>query len=116
MEQCGGALLVHLDASTAACTEELEGRCCAGAHAAHRGGTVSCQDVLGPGGCETCALDSFTERQWRHVAHVGVMARSTRRCLAHVRSRRAPAFSCDFEELLAHLVEHGHAVRHRLPR
>lgn len=115
MEHCGGALLVHLDSSPAACTEELEGRCCAGPHVVHRAGTLSCQDVLGPGGCETCIFEAYTEREWRHVAHVGVMARSSQRCLAHVRARRRPVYSCDFEQLLADLVLHGHAVRHRLP-
>jgi hypothetical protein len=116
MEGCGGALLVHVDSSPAACTEELEGRCCAGPDAAHRGGTVSCQDVLGPGGCETCMLESWSEPQWRHATHVGLIARSARRCPAHTRSRRVPVYSADFEQLLADLVRDGQAVRHRLPR
>lgn len=116
MEECGGALLVHVDSSPAACTEELEGRCCAGTDAAHRGGTILCQDVLGPGGCETCALESWAEPQWRHAAHVGLIARASRRCATHTRSRRVPVYSSDFEELLAALVCDGQAVRHRLTR
>ncbi len=116
MDQCGGALLVHLDSTMAACTEELEGRCCAGPDAAHRGGIVSCQDVLGLGGCETCAFEQFTEGNWRHVAHVGTMVRARSRCRAHRQALRAPVYEPNFEELLAQIERDGQAVRHRLPR
>jgi len=92
MEECGGTLVVHLDTSAAACTEELEGRCCPGPHAAHRGGWVSCEEALGPDGCEFCAfeipaLEEWTDRDWRHVAHLGQLAQRPRRCLAHARRR-----------------------------
>jgi hypothetical protein len=51
--ECRGVLVVHLDGSMAACTEELLGRPCAGE--AHRDRTT-CEAVLGSGGCEHCEV------------------------------------------------------------
>lgn len=113
MAQCGGTLVVHLDSTVAACTEEFEGRCCAGSHADHAGGAASCQAVLGPGACETCAAQEWTAPQWRHAVHVGAMVRARRRCTVHAGARRAPVRASEFDELLAALVGDGHAVRRR---
>jgi hypothetical protein len=55
MERCGGIAVVHLDGSFAACTEELLGRVCSGPRSSHAG-QVSCDEVLGPGGCEHCEV------------------------------------------------------------
>ena len=91
MGQCGGALVVHLDSTMAACTEEFEGRCCAGPDAVHLGGRRSCQEVLGPGACEMCALEALSPRQWRHSVHLALRYRSARVCTAH-RHVRPPAY------------------------
>jgi len=88
MNGCVGALVVHTDATSAACTEELEGRRCAGLHIEHAGGRVSCQELLGAGACETCALDAWGVREWRHAVHVGRAARRAGDCAAHRRLRR----------------------------
>ena len=87
MDFCGGTLLVHVDGEPAACTEELEGRCCAGPGTPHAR-EVPCEDLLGPGGCEVCALETWTPDLWRHAVHVGTMARAARLCRAHTRPRR----------------------------
>lgn len=87
MEKCSGMLLVHVDASPAACTEELEGRCCPGTEALHLGGRVACQEVLGPGACEMCALEALSPRQWRHSVHLAVRLRRARHCTEHRHSR-----------------------------
>jgi len=79
---CAGALWLHVDGTVAACSEEVAGRPCAGVGALHLGGTCSCADALGPGACELCAPDAFSERDWRHVAHVARFARTHRRCRA----------------------------------
>ena len=92
-ETCGGTLLVHGDGTAAACTEELEGRCCGGADAAHDGGAVLCEEVLGPGGCEVCALEAWTAGDWRHAARVGVIARRARRCRRRQAGAAAPSAS-----------------------
>lgn len=78
---CPGTLLYHLDASLAACTEELEGRGCPGPDRAHQGGSTTCEAVLGPSACELCAPASWGPREWRHAAHVGTLV--ARRCRAH---------------------------------
>jgi hypothetical protein len=88
--QCEGTLILHSDGSAAACSEELQGRPCTGPHAAHQGGTARCEEFLGAGGCEQCALDSWDERAWRHATHLGGFARTQRRCGLH-RILTAPA-------------------------
>lgn len=40
---CGGCLVMHRDGSVAFCTEELDGRPCAGYGERHLGGTMSCR-------------------------------------------------------------------------
>jgi hypothetical protein len=94
MRTCGGTLLVHSDGEPAACTEELEGRCCAGTDAPHLD-EVTCESVLGPGGCEVCALEAWTPRLWRHAVRVGTMARSARPCRAHRRAGRVVPVSAE---------------------
>ena len=85
MDLCDGTWVVHQDGTSAACSEEISGRPCAGSGAAHRGGTATCETLLGPGACEWCALGSWESRDWRHAAHVGRMARAQRRCrVAHI--------------------------------
>jgi hypothetical protein len=90
MDSCGGTLLVHIDGEPAACTEELEGRCCAGVDAPHAG-ELACEALLGPGACELCAMTAWTPRLWRHAVHVGTMAAGARRCRAHTAARRRRA-------------------------
>jgi hypothetical protein len=85
--ECGGSLLIHVDGTTAACTEELEGRPCAGTEAAHRRPPCSCEEILGRGACEVCALESWTDDDWRHAAHVGHVARSRSRARCAGRRR-----------------------------
>ena len=116
MEQCGGALLVHSDSSAAACTEELEGRCCPGPQALHLGGQVSCQDVLGVGGCESCTGGTWPEWDWRHVVHVGHVAQRPRRCVAHERVRQVTPAPSGFELLLPELDAERRFPAHRLVR
>ncbi len=79
--QCAGTIVRHRDGTVAACTEELEGRCCPGPGLAHAGGVVPCEAVLGRGGCETCELESWGADEWRHAAHVGALV--ARRCRRH---------------------------------
>ena len=100
MKRCAGALLVHMDATPAACTEELEGRQCAGLHAEHEGGHVLCQEVLGAGACETCALDAWGVKEWHHAAHLGRAARRAMGCAAHRRVRRSVPANHDLDALL----------------
>lgn len=90
MAHCEGTLLVHLDGTPAACTEELMGRCCPGPTAWHGGGTAQCRAMLGPGGCETCEMESWTDDQWRHAAHVARLARRPRHCRVHEVPGRRP--------------------------
>ena len=80
---CVGLLLIHRDGQPAACTEELEGRCCPDPRAIHVGGVAGCEQVLGSGGCEQCSLEVWEEGDWRHAVHVGKLARTNRRCMAH---------------------------------
>lgn len=80
---CPGTLVLHLDGTVAACTEELEGRCCPNPAAAHGGGRTDCGSVLGPDGCESCAPAWWGPGEWRHAAHVGTLA--ARRCRTHRR-------------------------------
>lgn len=40
---CGGCLVLHRDGSVAFCTEELDGRPCAGYGQRHLGGTMPCR-------------------------------------------------------------------------
>lgn len=87
MEHCSGRLLMHCDGSPAACTEELDGRMCPGVEALHAGSPVTCEAILGPGGCETCGLEQWSERQWRHAVHVGLMSQTTTFCTMHRRVR-----------------------------
>ena len=87
MDSCGGTLLVHFDGEPAACTEELEGRCCAGPGLPHAR-QLACEAHLGPGACEVCAVEAWTPRMWRHAVHVGTLARSARLCRAHTGARR----------------------------
>ncbi|MHB8437656.1 MAG: hypothetical protein ACYDD4_00625 [Acidimicrobiales bacterium] len=87
MEQCIGTLLLHLDGSVAACSEEIDGRCCPGADALHSGGTTDCVTELGSGGCETCAFELMTSRDWTHISHVARFA--SRSCSTHLRRRAA---------------------------
>jgi hypothetical protein len=105
MAQCSGTLVVHGDGSPAACTEELEGRCCAGSGAEHTGPAIGCEDMLGRGGCEICAMESFTARDWRHAAHVAAVAARGRRCVAHAGARRARAVVVDDAGLFAELQQ-----------
>jgi hypothetical protein len=67
---CGGIFIAHLDGTAAACTEELLGRPCRGDH--HEA-TATCEDVLGPGGCEFCDV-VFTAERW--IAQVAASERS----------------------------------------
>ena len=85
MTRCGGALIVHSDGTTAACTEELEGRPCPGTGFTHLRPTVSCADVLGEGACESCVLEAWTDLDWRHAAHIGSLKRHRARCASHTR-------------------------------
>lgn len=87
MERCSGMLLVHVDGSLAACTEELEGRTCAGPEASHRDSSVSCHDVLGLGGCELCSPEHWGDRDWHHTARIGHMVQHRHRCRTHIRRR-----------------------------
>ena len=82
-QHCDGTLLVHHDGTAAACSEELEGRCCPGPAAVHGGGSATCDEVLGGGGCELCAADSWGEREWRHATHLGQCRRTARQCSVH---------------------------------
>lgn len=100
MELCGGVLLVHVDSSPAACTEELEGRCCPGPEALHLGGRLSCGEALGPGACETCALEALSPRQWRHSLHLAMRLRTARNCGDHRRSRLPVQREVDVDALL----------------
>jgi len=84
--ECSGTLMIHSDGSVAACTEELEGLPCAGTDTPHSGGLVTCDDMLGAGGCEQCALDAWSDREWRHAAHLAAFRRGMRRCPVHVNS------------------------------
>lgn len=88
MDRCGGTLLTHADGTLAACTEELEGRSCAGNALAHAGGSVPCEAVLGVGGCELCAVEQWSPRQWTHAVHVGRQRRSRLRCTTHTGAAR----------------------------
>lgn len=115
MELCGGALLVHLDATQAACTEELDGRCCAGVDAVHLGGSLSCAEVLGPGGCETCELQSWGEPEWRHAARIGVIARRAGRCHHHRRVHQVPSAANGLAALLAQLDSEWRAQHQHQP-
>lgn len=90
--QCEGTLVLHSDGSAAACSEELQGRPCAGTHIEHAGGTSRCEDVLGPDGCELCAIDAWDAPAWRHAAHLGRFARTQRHCQLH-RNVTAPVFA-----------------------
>ncbi|MHB8682556.1 MAG: hypothetical protein ACYDA2_10750 [Acidimicrobiales bacterium] len=101
---CVGRLLVHADSTPAACSEELEGRCCPGPDAVHVGSPVSCEAVLGPKGCEICAVELLTERDWRHVVHVARYRRTATRCEAHHRARSRSAGTDELDQrLLAEL-------------
>lgn len=93
---CPGTLVVHVDGTAAACSEELDGRCCSGADVAHRQ-RVSCRDLLGLGGCDTCGTDlgdlgdhdGLDDDPFvRHAVRVAVMATRRPRCHVH---RRRPA-------------------------
>lgn len=88
MDRCGGTLLTHADGTLAACTEELEGRTCVGNQLQHAGGTVSCEAVLGAGGCELCSMEQWSEQQWAHAVRVGRQRRSRRGCIAHTDAAR----------------------------
>ena len=76
---CYGTLVLHRDGTAAACSEELDGRPCAGNDRPHAG-IISCRDLLGFGGCEHCVVDHWDGRAWQHAAHVGVLAAGPRRC------------------------------------
>ncbi|HZU79690.1 MAG TPA: hypothetical protein VE991_07215 [Acidimicrobiales bacterium] len=103
--QCRGTLLIHADGTTAACSEELEGRCCPGELATHAA-TARCEDFLGRGGCEICVLESFTARDWKHATHVATYARTSHRCAAHVRVRRTARIEAESDSrLMAALAE-----------
>lgn len=80
---CDGSLMLHADGTPAACTEELEGRPCAGLEAEHRGPATSCDELLGAGGCELCTIDAWGDDQWRHAVHLGCSRRHAQRCVAH---------------------------------
>lgn len=91
VDRCQGTLLMHSDGTLAACSEELEGRRCAGNGLAHAA-IVACEDVLGTGGCELCSVDGWSERDWGHVVHLGRHRQIRARCGAHLSdSSRAPA-------------------------
>lgn len=88
---CPGALVVHNDGTLAACSEELDGRCCVGADRPHLG-AISCRDLLGLGGCEECAGDGggpwadgtdVDDPAWRHAVRIGVLAGRPPRCRWH---------------------------------
>lgn len=85
---CAGTLVVHLDGTAAACSEELDGRCCAGADHHHLG-VISCRDLLGLGGCEECTAAAGSDArsgddpEWRHALRVGVVATRRPRCRRH---------------------------------
>jgi hypothetical protein len=83
---CEGALVVHADGSPAVCTRELEGLACAGTEALHSGGTSTCEELLGEGGCEVCAADTaeWEDHEWRHAVHVGRMVHGRQRCREHL--------------------------------
>lgn len=87
---CPGVLVVHDDGSPAACSEELDGRCCAGPAHQHLG-SLSCRELLGMGGCEACAMEAeagWDDPAWRHAVHRGVLvARRARRCRHRSSSR-----------------------------
>lgn len=51
---CFGCLVVHRDGSVAFCTEELEGRPCAGYGVRHEGGTMACRVVPRLVRCRYC--------------------------------------------------------------
>lgn len=83
---CPGVLVVHDDGTAAACSEELDGRCCVGSGQPHFG-TVSCADLLGMGGCEECtpaSADGWDDPAWRHAVRLGVLAARRTRCRQHV--------------------------------
>ena len=93
---CGGTMVRHGDGTSAACSEELEGRCCAGSDAPHLG-DETCEDVLGPGGCEYCLPDAWDDRDWRHAVRIGGFARTQRRCPHQIRAVRfVPESSAPF--------------------
>ncbi len=83
MDRCGGTLLTHADGTLAACSEELEGRRCAGNQLEHAGGALPCEAVLGAGGCELCSMEQWSPREWTHAVHVGRQRRARLRCTAH---------------------------------
>lgn len=87
---CPGVLVVHVDGTAAACSEELDGRCCAGGDHPHVG-TITCRDLLGSGGCEVCAPvgeeADWDDPAWRHAMRVGVIAAGRDRCRQHLAVR-----------------------------
>lgn len=87
---CPGTMVVHLDGSPAACSEELDGRGCPGGDRPHLG-AISCDELLGFGGCEACAPsiadDGWDDLAWRHAVRVGVLATRRHQCRHH---RSAP--------------------------
>lgn len=81
---CTGTLVLHDDGVVAACSEELDGRPCAGAHCPHAG-IVSCRDLLGLGGCDRCLASDWGGWEWQHAVRVGSLAVGQRRCAHHRR-------------------------------
>jgi len=54
MSSCAGQLVVHRDGSVAYCTEEQEGRSCAGEDRPHRRGVCACR-LVRTDDCPYCA-------------------------------------------------------------
>lgn len=83
---CPGTMVLHLDGTPAACSEELDGRCCPGDDRPHLG-AISCGDLLGLGGCEACApaapAEGWDDPAWRHAVRVGVLAARRQQCRHH---------------------------------
>jgi len=51
---CEGCLVLHRDGEIAFCTEELDGRACAGYHRPHLAGVMSCRVVPQRVRCRRC--------------------------------------------------------------
>lgn len=65
MAACAGTRIDHLDGTLAACSRELLGLVCRGhEHVA----SVTCEDLLGVGGCETCEIVFHAEALVRAAA------------------------------------------------
>ncbi len=59
MKTCPGQLVVHRDGTVAYCTEDTDGRRCAGEDHPHRGGFFACRVVDGES-CAYCSVASVT--------------------------------------------------------